>query len=104
VSGVAIAGEKQSFEEGSPGLTDIAVTPAGTVAWAIAGRFVNPLAPPIPAGQKAPDSKAILVAAGGLTPPVMAAYGSTIDSNSLAAVPGHVNWTEAGAPRAFAAP
>jgi hypothetical protein len=91
------------FEPGSPGVTDVAVSPAGSVAWMIEGSFGNPNGQPLAPGEAAPASKAIYLLVTGATTPLAVAYSPTIDPGSLAAIPGHIFWLEAGAARTYAA-
>jgi hypothetical protein len=92
------------FGHGSPGVTDVVVTPAGSVAWMIDGSFGDPSGALLAPGETPPISKAILLLAAGSKTPVPLAYSPMIDPESLAAIPGHVYWLEAGTARTFGAP
>lgn len=93
-------GEKGGgFGEKSPGVTDIVATPAGSLAWLNDGSFQNPLVP-LSSGSLLPlGSKAVFELAPASKTPTAISVSSTIDPKSLAAVPGHLYWTDAGAAR-----
>ena len=97
---VAPEGEKGGgFGEKSPGVTGVAATPAGSVAWVDDGSFPDPLPPPpgSPGGPLPLGSKAIFDLAPGSKTPSAISVSSTIDPDAIAAVPGHLYWTDAGA-------
>jgi hypothetical protein len=98
-------GEKGSgFGEKSPGVTDVVVTAAGSMAWIDDGSFQNPLSN-VPAGNQSilpPGSKALLELPPGSKTPVVLAVSVNIDPQSLAAIPGHLYWAEGGTPRSAA--
>jgi hypothetical protein len=90
------------FGEKSPGVTDVVVTPKGSVAWIIDGSFQDPTRKtPVP-GVVPLGSRALYEVPAGSTMPILVAYNSTIDAKSLAAIPGHLYWAEGGTPRSAA--
>jgi len=93
-----------AFESGSAGVTQVAVTPAGSVAWMIAGSFANPDGQLPAPGETPPASRAIYVLPSHSTAPLPLAYSTTIEPGSLAVTAGHIFWLEAGVPRTYAAP
>ena len=86
------------FVSGLPGVTDVVVTPAGSVAWVIEGGA------PFVGGEESRGSKAILVLPAGATSSRLLSYSPTIEPKSLAAIPGHIYWLEAGVAHTFGAP
>jgi hypothetical protein len=90
--------------EKSPGVTDVAVTPKGSVAWILDGSFQNPIGPPLPGNESVLPlgSKALLEAPLEAKTPTVLAVSATIDPKSLAAIPGHLYWLEGGTPRTAA--
>ena len=92
------------FGENSPGVTDVAVTPVGTMAWIIDGSYQDPVGPhlPGPASVLPLGSKTVYEILAGSKAPVALATSPTIDPKSLAAIPGHLYWTEGGAARTAA--
>lgn len=99
-----VGGKEGGFGKGSPGVTDVAVTPAGTAAWIIDGEYQIPTGPSLPGnkGDLPLGSKTVFELPPGSRTPVVLATSSTIDPASLAAIPGHLYWTEGGAPRTAA--
>lgn len=76
------------------GVADLALDPAGTLAWIIKGfsRTVN--------GESRPNgSRTVLELPPGSKTPTVLATGPAIEPKSLAAVPGYLYWSEAGQPR-----
>lgn len=99
---VAPEGEKGGgFGEKSPGVTGVVATSAGSVAWVDDGSFPDPLppSPGTPGGPLPLGSKAIFELSPGSKTPIAISVSSTIDPDSIAAVPGHLYWTDAGAAR-----
>lgn len=99
---VSTDGEQPSaFGPKSPGVTDVAATPAGSIAWIDDGAFQSPLGPPLPGnGSVLPiGSKAVFDLPTGSKVPAVLAVSPTIDPKSLAAIPGRLYWTEGNAPR-----
>jgi hypothetical protein len=90
------------FLPNSPGITDVVATPAGSIAWIIDGSFDDPTGQTFEVTP--PDSKVVYVVPSGSTTPVLVAYSAVIDPRSLAAIPGHIYWVEAGAAHIFGAP
>jgi hypothetical protein len=78
------------FPSPGGGVRNVAATPKGTVAWIAGG------------AEAAPATEDVLVLAPGASSPTLLASGAGVDPSSLAAVPGHLYWTEAGAPRMVA--
>jgi hypothetical protein len=64
----------------------------GTVAWAFWGY--------LPEGTLG----TLDVLPGGSMATITVAHGPTVEPASLAVIPGHIYWLEAGIPRTFAAP
>jgi hypothetical protein len=96
-------GEKGGgFGEKSPGVTDVAVTAAGTVAWIDDGSFANPL--PGTPNVLPLGSRAVFELAPGSKMPTPLAVSATIEPKSLAAIPGRLYWTEGGAARSTPVP
>jgi hypothetical protein len=89
------------IESGSRGVTDLALTPSGTVAWLMEGRFLDPAA--VEEGPH-PFSRALFAVPAGKSEPIFLTDGTSISPGSLAAVPGHVYWTEDGIARSYLAP
>jgi hypothetical protein len=89
------------FGENSPGVIDVAVTPAGSTAWIIDGSYQDPAGPhlPGPASVLPLGSKTVYEVLAGSKAPVALATNPTIDPKSLAAIPGHLYWAEGGAAR-----
>ena len=85
------------FPGASLGVTQVVVTPAGSVAWMIEGPFGDPEAPE--RDEPFPNSTAILLLPVGATASTVLAYGPTIEPMSLAAIPGHLYWIEGGVAR-----
>jgi hypothetical protein len=85
------------------GVTDVVVTAAGSVAWMIEGKFNNPSGELPAGGGLPPASNAIYLLASASTTPVLLAYNPMIEPGSLAAIPGHIYWLEAGAAHTYAA-
>jgi hypothetical protein len=77
------ASRKDAFGRHDPGVTGVVVTPKGTVAW-IAG--VN----------TRPSTYKVFVLAPGSRTTVLLASATTIEPKSLAAIPGHLYWTDVG--------
>jgi hypothetical protein len=100
--------ESESLEFGpkSQGVTDIVATPAGSVAWIQEGSFQNPMGPPLPGEESVlpPGSKAVFYLPYRSNAPQALAVSPTIVPKSLAAIPGHLYWTEAGAARSASIP
>jgi hypothetical protein len=69
------------------GVFEVAVTPAGTVAWIDGG------------GIGAPEIKDVVVIPAGSRSATRLARGSAIERRSLAVVSGHVYWSEGGIAR-----
>ncbi len=86
-----------SFGENSPGVTDVAVTPAGSIAWIDDGAFQNPL--PGNGGVLPLGSKAVFDLLPSAGVPAVLAVSPAIDPKSLAAIPGRLYWIEGGVPR-----
>lgn len=83
-----------------PKATDMAVTPAGTVAWIIEGSYRNPSGgeETLPEG-----SKTVFELPAGANTPIVLATRSEIEPKSLAISSGYIYWSEAGAARAVSA-
>jgi hypothetical protein len=96
-----VGGKEGGFGKGSPGVTDVAVTPAGTAAWIIDGEYQNPTGPSLPGneGDLPLGSKTVFELPPGSRTPVVLATSSTIDPTSLEAIPGHLYWIEGGVAR-----
>jgi hypothetical protein len=90
------------FGAKSPGVTDVVLTPAGSLAWLIDGSFDDPTRRSVEVTP--PGSKAVYLVPSGSAAPVLLAHSATIEPGSLAAVPGHIYWVEAGAAHTFGAP
>jgi hypothetical protein len=82
--------EFEEHEEPSPGVTDICVTSAGSVAWIVAPTTV------------APGLWRVFGLAPGSSVLQALASGPVIARGSLACVPGHVYWLEGSVARAAA--
>ena len=93
-------GEKGGgFGEKSPGVTDIVATLAGSIAWIDDGSFQNPIGP-LSSGSLLPlGSKAVFELPPSSKTPTALAVSSMIAPQSLAAIPGHLYWTEGGTAR-----
>jgi hypothetical protein len=91
--------EDNEFGVGSPGVTDLRVTPAGSVAWIIAGKFRDPDAP-----MQVAESTAVFALSAGVKESRLLSYSSLVERGSLAEIPGHIYWLEGGTARTFAAP
>lgn len=98
--------ESLSFGPKSQGVTDIVATPAGSVAWIEEGSFQNPMGPLLPGDESVlpPGSKAVFYLPYRSNAPQALAVSSTIVPKSLAAIPGHLYWTEDGAARSASIP
>jgi hypothetical protein len=70
----------------------------------IEGVFAEPSGEFPAGGGLPPASKAIYLLASASTTPLLLAYNPMIEPGSLAAIPGHIYWLEAGVARTFAAP
>ncbi len=84
---LAAPGSEDDFATLSAGVSDLAETPAGTVAWIQGGSIASPGIYRVfewPPGAKAA---------------VLLATATDIAATSLAAVPGHLYWLEGGVPR-----
>jgi hypothetical protein len=93
-------GEKGGgFGEKSPGVTDIVATPAGSIAWIDDGSFQNPIGPLSATSLLPLGSKAVLELPPSSKTPTALAVSSAIAPQSLAAIPGHLYWTEGGTAR-----
>jgi hypothetical protein len=79
-----------AFPSPEGGVRNVVTTPKGTVAWIAGG------------AEAAPTTEDVLVLAPGAKAPTLLAGATSIDPRSLAAVPGHLYWTEAGAARTVA--
>jgi hypothetical protein len=92
------------FGEDSPGVTDVTVTPAGSMAWIIDGSYQDPVGPHLPGAESVLPlgSKTVYVILAGSKEPVVLATSPMIDPKSLAAIPGHLYWTEDGVARTVA--
>jgi hypothetical protein len=88
------------IEAGSPGVSDLALTPGGTVAWLVEGRFQDPAEP---TSGPHPLSRAVYAVPAHHDEPVLLAYGTGIRPGSLTAAPGRVEWFQDGSQRTFAA-
>ena len=85
----------------APGITDVAVTPKGTTAWVIGDRPYNPYQPnPTPF----PTIYTVCAVSPASKEPRVVASSPMIQAKSLAAIPGHVYWTEGSTPRSTAIP
>ena len=71
-----------------PGVTDIVVTPAGSVAWITSGSELATSA-----------TYSVYELAADSTKPIQLASASGIEPKSLAAVAGHLYWTQTEGPR-----
>jgi len=89
------------IEAGSPGVTDLALTPSGTVAWLVEGRFLDPADPK---SGPHPFSRAVFAVPDHRDEPIFLAYGNDIAPGSLVAARGQIRWLQAGSPRTFVAP
>jgi hypothetical protein len=98
--------ESLSFGEKSQGVTDIVATPAGSIAWIEEGSFQNPMGPLLPGDESLLPlgSKAVFYLPYRSNAPQALAVSLTIVPKSLAAIPGHLYWTEAGAARSASIP
>jgi hypothetical protein len=77
--------------EGAPGVTDIAVTANGTVAWIVGGSIDNNL--------RNLSSRTVCELPPGSSVPLVVASDPSIRPKSLAAIPGHLYWIEGTTPR-----
>jgi hypothetical protein len=89
------------IEVGSRGITDLALTTSGTVAWMMEGRFQDPADPK---NGPHPFSRAVFVVPAHQDGPIFLAYGTGIEPGSLVAAPARMYWFQDGSPRTFAAP
>ncbi len=82
----------ESYEAGRgpslPGVTDIVVTPAGSVAWITSGSELA-----------TSSTYSVYELAANSTKPIQLASTSSIEPKSLAAVAGHLYWTQTEGPR-----
>jgi hypothetical protein len=78
----AVPPSENQFELHSPGVTDICVTPAGSITWIVA-----------PTAGTPGVWRVVEIAAGSSALQVLAS-GATVERGSLACVSGHVYWTE----------
>jgi hypothetical protein len=83
----AVGPAENAYEPGAPGVTDVVVTSAGSVAWLAGGAGAHPGVYTV-----------FELARGSMTPTALAT-GPGIMPGSLAAVPGHLYWTEGGTAR-----
>ncbi|TMK98061.1 MAG: hypothetical protein E6G34_10350 [Actinobacteria bacterium] len=92
------------IEVGSPGVTDLALTRSGIVAWIVEGRFVfvPNWADERPTGVSL--SRAVFAVPGPGDEPVLLAAGSLIQPRSLVAAHGRIYWRQDGSTRTFATP
>lgn len=105
INAIDTTGRRRSrFFRGSPGVTDVVVTQAGSIAWIISGRFADPTRNTPPPGLTPNRSKAIyLIPVQARAPPLLA-FSATIDPRSLAVRRGRIFWREAGVAHAFPTP
>jgi hypothetical protein len=75
------------------GVTDIVVSRAGTVAWIMGGSV------DFPTNFGNLSRRTVCELKPGSKTPIVVASSPTIEPKSLAAIPGHLYWTEAGTPR-----
>jgi hypothetical protein len=83
-----------AFGSKSPGITDVVVTPAGSVAWMIEGSFQDPTGQTPAPGVVPLGSKAIFDVSPTSKVPVLVAFSTTIQPKSLAVTAGHLYWLE----------
>jgi hypothetical protein len=76
-----------TFNLQTPGVTDVVVTPTGTAAWIVGG------------AQDTPSTYQVFMLLPGSKSPALLASATTIEPKSLAGIPGHLYWTEAGTAR-----
>jgi hypothetical protein len=79
--------------ERAPGVTDIAVTVNGTVAWIVGGSIDQPN------NLRNLSSRTICELPPGSTVPIVVASDPSIRPKSLAAIPGHLYWIEGSTTR-----
>jgi hypothetical protein len=89
------------LEHGSRGVTKLALTSSGAVAWLVEGRFMDPA--DIKEGPH-PESRAIFVVPKLRDEPVFLAYGTDIATQSLRAAHGHIYWTQSSVRHSYALP
>jgi hypothetical protein len=77
-----------------PGITDIGVTPKGTVAWIMGGSIE------FPSNRNNLNSRILCELPPRARTPVVVANSPTIEPRSLAVIPGRLYWLEGGTPRA----
>jgi hypothetical protein len=77
---------------GAPGVTDLGVSPRGSVAWVIRGQFD-------PGNARNLDYARVCVLRSGWVTPVLLASSKTIASGSLAIAGDRLYWTEDNLPR-----
>lgn len=94
-------GKLYRLAEALPKVTDMALNPAGTMAWIIEGSYQNPNGDgeTLPAG-----SKSVLELPANAATPIVLATSGEISPKSLAITPEYLYWSEAGAPREVAVP
>lgn len=96
--------DRSRFFRDSPGVTDVVVTRAGSIAWIISGRFADPTHNTPPPGLTPNGSKALYLIPARSTTPRLLAFSPGIDPRFLVARRGHIVWRDAGIAQAFPTP
>jgi hypothetical protein len=91
-SAPAVGAEENEFPASARGVTDIAVTSSGTLVWIVGGTVLNP------------SLHKVMELPRGSSTAIAVASAATIEPKSLAAITGHVYWTEGGAARSAPIP
>jgi hypothetical protein len=89
------------LERNSHGVTKLALSRSGTIAWVVEGRFMDPA--DIKEGPH-PESRAIFVVPELSDEPVFLAYGTDIATQSLTTAHGQVHWIQSGVRRSYVPP
>ncbi len=82
---------------------DFAVNARGTVAWSYGDLCFSGEGTSVMYGSNSGEATVDMVP-GNSTTTIMLAHGPTVNQGSLALVPGHLYWLQAGIPHTFAAP
>jgi hypothetical protein len=83
---------------GALGVTDIIVTPSGTVAWIMGGSIE------VPTNRVDLNSRTVCELPPKSSTPVVVASSTRIEPKTLAGIPGRLYWLEGGAPRTAVIP
>jgi hypothetical protein len=90
------------IEAGSPGVTDLALTTSGTVAWIMEGRFVFVVDWADEHRTGVSLSRAIFAVPRPGDEPILLAAGAGIQPQSLVAAHARIKWRQDGSTRTFA--